>query len=316
MEEAKDPERTLWEVFMKFLEEREQRFSTRKSYTVILCRCVPEWLHQPITNITSEMVADKHKELSVHGKRQADLTCAILRAVINFAIGNYKTEEDQPVYTRQPVDVLSVRKAWNPKARRTSRLDPDDIPAWFRATMALKPEQETARDLLIFLYFTGLRKMEAGKLKWEQVDLVKRYVTILSPKNGNENFLLPLSSTPLSLLQHRKEKSNSPFVFPSALFLDQHISEYDETYLQVSKESQVSFTPHALRRTFTSTAIDLKIHTYTVKALVNHKSSDVTFNNYYAPSLNHLRNEMQKVDDELVLSIHGQSQFQSRALTA
>jgi integrase len=64
--------------------------------------------------------------------------------------------------------------------------------------------------------FTGLRRTEAATLKWEDVDLEGKVLTIRSEvtKNHHEH-RLPLSEFLCALLKQRKSKTQgSEYVFP------------------------------------------------------------------------------------------------------
>ena len=68
--------------------------------------------------------------------------------------------------------------------------------------MALK--QTTTRDYLIFLLLTGLRKNEAATLRWTDVDLEARTITIRAEctKNKQEH-CLPLTDFLILMLNQR-----------------------------------------------------------------------------------------------------------------
>ena len=74
-------------------------------------------------------------------------------------------------------------------------------------------QNDTARDYLRLLLFTGLRRSEAAGLRWEHVDLVGRTLEVPDTKN-HEPLVLPLSDFLFDLLHGRQQ--DSPWVFPGS----------------------------------------------------------------------------------------------------
>jgi len=69
----------------------------------------------------------------------------------------------------------------------------------------------------------------------------------------------------------------------------------------VTKESEVNFTLHDLRRTFATTAESLDMYHYAMKKLINHKTdqSDVT-EGYIQIGAERLRKPMQQITDHIL----------------
>jgi len=116
--------------------------------------------------------------------------------------------------------------------------------------MALKSELSdiaaiNMADYLLLLIFTGLRRSEGMKLKWENVDLIERTLTIPQTKNG-EPLVLPLSGYVYDLLKHRSDNQSSEFVFPGE-GEHGHLVEPRKQMRKVIKRSVVTFARHDLR---------------------------------------------------------------------
>lgn len=102
-------------------------------------------------------------------------------------------------------------KAWHRVPRRQTTIPLHDLAAWYRAVMELG--KETMRDYLLLILFTGLRRTEAARLRWSNVDLKAQ--TLLVPGEETKNHqphLLLLSDYVLGLLQARPRRSE--YVFP------------------------------------------------------------------------------------------------------
>ena len=149
---------------------------------------------------------------------------------------------------------------------------------------------------------TGLRRSEAASLRWDDVDLVGRTLTILDTKN-REPLVLPLSDFLLEMLTARREASpTSPWVFPGP-GKSGHLSEPKTAVRQVAESSGISFTPHDLRRTFLTMAEGLDISAYALKRLANHKTKGDVTAGYLVLDAERLRRPMQAITDHIISRI-------------
>lgn len=166
------------------------------------------------------------------------------------------------------------------------------------------------RDFLLFLLHTGLRRNEAAKLQWNQVDFQEGCFTVSDTKNG-EPHTLPLSDYLKKLLMQRKaeEWPGNPYVFPSH-GKAKCLQEPKVAIESVTSATGIIFTCHDLRRTFATIAESLDLSGYTVKALLNHKqqTGDVT-GGYIVLNVDRLREPMQKITNaiqERIKKQHGE----------
>lgn len=159
---------------------------------------------------------------------------------------------------------------------------------------------EIVADYLLLLLFTGLRRQEAATLRWDNVDLVGRTLTIPDPKN-HEPLTLPLSDFVFTLLKERqaKAKKDDEYVFPGA-GAQGYLIEPRRHIERVSKASGVSFSLHDLRRTFITIAESLDIPAYAIKRLVNHKMTRDVTAGYIISDVERLRRPMQQITDFLM----------------
>jgi len=304
---------------------------TIKTYQDVFRLYLADWLLRPASEITRDMVKSRHHEIAT-GKRlrqalkknvsvdgavvkvvdekpreaSADSCFRSLRAVLNYA---FEDEEGIVPYSN-PVNVLSSkkRKAWFKIERRRTLVKNSDLPAWSKAVEAL--ENPIARDFLLLLIHTGLRRNEAAKLQWNNVDFAEACFTIPETKNG-EPHTLPLSDYLLKLLMQRKAEAwhGNPYVFPGT-GKDGYLQEPKRAIDTVTATTGITFTCHDLRRTFATIAESLDLSGYTVKALLNHKQQvgDVT-GGYIIMNVDRLREPMQKITNaiqERIKKQHGQ----------
>ena len=211
----------------------------------------------------------------------------VLRALFNFAAANYEVG-GKALVLDNPVKRLSRTRAWFRVDRRETLIKPHQLRPWMDAVLAL--DNGLARDYLQLVLLTGLRRSEALGLKWEDVDLLGRTLTVKDTKNHRDH-TLPLPDYLAGLFGLcRGTVPTSSRGRGAGRYLSSALEE-------VARRSGVPFCIHDLRRTFATIADSLDIPGYAVKALLNHKGdSDVTAG-YVVASIERLREPMQKITD-------------------
>jgi integrase len=272
---------TLEEAFAEFkLARKTLKARTIYDYGRVLNAALGAWLNLPLKHITKDMVAKRHLLLGQYsGPAYANYAMRLLRGIFNFAIAQFENDEGEPLITMNPVSRLTHTRAWYRVPRRQTLIRAHQLPAWMKAVMTIRadpnPQARTVGDYLTVLLFTGLRRQEAARLKWSEIDLLGRTLIVRDTKNY-QPLELPLSEFLFELLSAREKTALTEHVFPG---------EGEEGYLveprvhiqRVIRESGVPFTLHDLRRTFITIAESLDISAYAIKRLVNHKiSGDVT----------------------------------------
>ena len=164
----------------------------------------------------------------------------------------------------------------------TEDLTPD---AYIRLTKLLDEEKDIqASNLLRLALFTGMRRGELFKLKWKDINFVRKFISIKDPKSGLDE-TIPLNEMALSVLNNHKKKE-SEFVFPG-LRGNQRKTTPRPLRRIIKKAGLKNFRPfNGLRHSYASTlASSGKVDLYTLQKLLTHKSPLMT--QRYA----HLRNE-------------------------
>jgi len=167
---------TLGQAYATYKTTRTLRPKTLRDYDRVMQITLTDWQNKPLTKITANMIATRHKSLS---PAYGNLSMRVLRAVFNFAMDKYILDDGTYLIARNPTQILSTTKSWKKVAPRTGHLKPHQLPDWFAALE--QEENGTIRDFLIFVLFTGLRKENAASLTWEQVDFEDRSITV-TPK--------------------------------------------------------------------------------------------------------------------------------------
>ena len=285
---------TLIDVFEDYFTTRKDlKESTIKDYRRHLNGSFKDWQNKPVIEISKDMVEIRHQELGKRSPARANGAMRVLRAVFNHAIAKFEDAKGRPIISFNPVDRISQNRAWYKVERRQTIIKAHQLYSWYQATLSL--QAETTRDYLHLLLFTGLRRSEASRMKWDDIDFQDKTLVIPETKN-HQPHTLPLSDFLESLLKRRYEARESPYVFPS---------ESEEGYLKepkfavkkVAEESGVPFTLHDLRRTFVTIAESLDIPAYALKKLLNHKDPNDVTAGYIISDVDRLRRPMQKITD-------------------
>lgn len=170
-------------------------------------------------------------------------------------------------------------------------------------------EPEHARHFLLVALFTGMRRAEIARMRWENVDLAGRLIHLPTTKNGDP-LDLPMSGFLADLLAERqKSAGDGEWVFPG-FGHDRHMNEIKRFLDRVEAGSGVKFTCHDLRRTFITVAESLDIPHYALKRLLNHRAdSDVT-GGYIVINAERLRAPVERVAAK-ILELAGAGRIQS-----
>jgi len=301
---------TLGEVLADYLVSRPLRPNSIRGFRSIMNRCLGDWLDIPIANITREMVESRHRELTrvtrqgTSGKAQANSTMERLSVLMNYATNKFEID-GKPIIEKNPVDRLSQIRAWHRLPAKQNVIPDHRLTEWYRTVMSLRDGK--VRDYLVLLLFTGLRRMEAATLKWDDIDFEGKVLTIRAEvaKNHNEH-RLPLTDFLHALLTQRKRATgDSEFVFPGRGGKG-HMVDSDHVISGVSERCGSSFTVHDLRRTFLTTAEMLEVPHYALKKLANHVSRRDVTGRYIVVNVERLRVYMDRISKHFVelLEIH------------
>lgn len=285
---------TLQQAFDDYLLTRKNlKPSTIHDYKRSLNGPFKEWQNKALIDITKDMVELKHRAIGQTAKARANNAMRVLRAVFNHALAKYEDADGKPILSFNPVDRLSHTRAWFKVERRQTLIKAHQLGDWYQATLQLN--NETTRDYLHLVLFTGLRRSEASTLTWDNIDFKDRSLTIKETKN-HQVHTLPLSDVLYELLQRRHENKESPYVFPADTERG-YLIEPRTAVTRVSTLSGVTFTLHDLRRTFITIAESLDIPAYALKRLLNHKDTNDVTAGYIVSNIDRLREPMQRITD-------------------
>ena len=292
---------TLGEAFKDFLSARKNlKPHTVYDYGLVMRLAFGDWQSRALIDITKDHVAKRHRDLGARrGEAYANLSMRVLRAVINFAMAQYEDGFGNPLLVVNPVSRLTQTRAWYRVNRRQTVIRPHQLADWYAGVNALRELNSeaatTVADYLLLLLLTGLRRQEGAQLRWRDVDLKARTLTVHDPKN-HEPLTLPLSDHVEALLLSRAKRAESPFVFPGSGRTG-YLADPRKQKAKVVAHSGVNFTLHDLRRTFITIADSIDTSAYAIKRLVNHKMQNDVTAGYIITDIERLRSPMQLIND-------------------
>lgn len=183
---------------------------------------------------------------------------------------------------------------------KTEDLNPDQISKLIEAIE--KDTHPYAGKIMKLSLFTGMRRGEMFKLKWDDIDFDRGFISLRDPKGGPDQ-KIPINGSARNLLQNH-QKTDSPYVFPGKG--GKQLTDINKPINAIKKEANLpkNFRPlHGLRHVYASMlASSGKVDMYTLQKLLTHKNPQMT--QRYA----HLRDEVLKnasnlADDLIDLAI-------------
>jgi len=210
----------------------------------------------------------------------------LLRRIINFGINQ---DLCSPVKYR-----FDLPKVNNEK---TEDLNTDQLKKLWEAIEI--DENKQAANLMKAVLYTGMRRGELFKLKWEDIDNKRGFISLIDPK-GEINQKIPLNEAAKNLfLNHERPYPDSPYVFPGRNGNQRKDIKHQVNRIKVRAGLPKDFRAlHGLRHVYASMlASSGEVDLYTLQRLLTHKSPQMT--QRYA----HLRDDVLKRASEVAGNI-------------
>ena len=299
---------TLGQCLTDYLSIRASLAESTKGYQGMVNNHLADWQDKPLKDIDRDMVALRHKKIVDAGEGvAANNVMRCLRALFNFANGQYEDEHGKPLFTDNPVTRISHTRAWTPETRRKTIIRTNELSLWIKAVDDLRTSDDNhidespalVADYLEFCLFSGLRRDDVFCLRWEQIELDTALMHPVIHKKKKEVMTLPLSDYLVAILKRRQQCRVNEYVF-AGRGGEGRFDEPKRQIAKVVKATSIKFASHDIRRTFITTASNLDISTYAIKRLCTHSvggvGGDVT-EGYVIMDVERLRAPMQKITD-------------------
>jgi integrase len=187
----------------------------------------------------------------------------LLKRIINFGINRGLCDPLRFKITMPKVDNV-----------KTEDLTPEQMQRLFEV-LEITPYR-TAAIMMRLVLFTGMRRGELFKLKWNDVDFHRGFIHIREPKGGKSQ-KIPLNSNARILLEEIPEQ-NSEYIFPARGGGPRKSITRDVRVIKEEAGLPVDFRPlHGLRHVYaTMLANSGKVDMFTLQKLMTHKSPQMT----------------------------------------
>ncbi|MFY0690746.1 MAG: integrase family protein [Paracoccaceae bacterium] len=261
---------TLGDAMDSYLDRPRLRSQAhRKSLRRLFERHLADWMRLPLDEITKPMVAQRHAALGA------------TPSAANHLLRYFRTVYNHARRTHDLPECPTVAIEWFVEAPAGEIID--DFAFWRGEVAALgNPLHRVFYGLVLF---TGLRRTEALSLEWKHVH--EDHIHLPMTKNGR-SFDLPILPGHHEILAPARGIGRK-WVFPSRRARAGHINQ----------PAQITWSPHAHRRTFATVAMEAGVLEEVVGRLLNHTPPTITGRRYVKPSLDALRPAMETVFAEL-----------------
>lgn len=267
------PRRSWDEAALRWLKEMAHKKSYRDDVSRI--RWFTKWLRGKMLDQVSRDMIDGivSRQLARRSDRTKDLYVALIRAIFRKAMREWEWLEHIPAF-RTYARKVAPRVRWLTHEQVERLLE--ELP-------------EHQQDLMLFALATGMRQGNIKRLTWEQVDLVRRIVTIEHGETKNGDALgVPLNDLGVQVLRRRQRVgAQSQYVFT---YKGQPLNQVNtKTWRRGLKRAGITnFRWHDLRHTWASWLRQNDVPTWVLQELGGWKSESMV-RRYAHMSVSHLQ---------------------------
>jgi len=263
----------VWEKYVDVYKLNGKSFSKEKNRydTLIKDRLGKKKLEAITVLDIQKLIVDMKKSKNRFGRPYSNKTIRntteLISRLFNFALKHGMYDGDNP-----------VKKANLPKVNNEIvRYLTDSQIRGLIFFLDSYQDKEVA-NLVKLLLYTGIRRGEAFKLTWDDVDLKNGILYLRDPKGGKDQYI-PINSLAKQTLkdQFKNKRDATDLVFPSKNNTVR--SDINSHWRKIKKGAGLldDFRLHDLRHTFASLlASSGKVDLYTLQRLMTHKSPQMT----------------------------------------
>lgn len=257
-----------------------------------------------LTELTPAMISDYKVKRRSDGvsSRTINYELITMSHAFNLAIREWGLANENPVSKVKKDRVTNKIERWLTSEEETNLLK--ESPKWLQ-------------DIIIFAIHTGLRQSEILDLKWSQVDMKRRTVTIHEQKNRCID-TLPLNETAMTVLKnrHNPELPLEGYVFPNTLGDRKGNRLLLKAFYVALKKANISnFRFHDLRHTFATRLIRKGADLYTVQKLGRWKTVTMVqrYAHHHTESLRAAIEMMDDVEKPIITNLSQSQKKRSKA---
>lgn len=290
---------TVKDIINRFIENELKKLRNHKTMLGHLNWFKEEIGHISLNHFREDVVATYRDKLSKssdkHGRRRSSSTVnrylCTLGSVIRVAICEWKLLTSSPL--------KHVKKLAEPRGR-TRFLTKEE-----RMRLLKICKESTCPHLYpitLIAFLTGMRRGEILGLKWKDIDLEQRRLTLHRTKNGDRR-VLPLIGPLLKILQElstlRKCDAND-FLFPGRS--GKGPMNFRQSWkMALDKAGIIDFHFHDTRHDFISVMAELGYPLHVISLIVGHRSHSITATRYSHLNLEYTEEALECIGDTLAI---------------
>ncbi len=246
----------LMKKYMKEYSAVNKAASSHKRDKSIVTQLVGVFGDHYLTEITPAMISDFKVKRRTDGvsPRTINYELTTMSHAFNIAICDWGLVSENPVKMVRKEKVSNNIERWLTLDEEKKLLIAS--PKWLQ-------------DIIIFAINTGMRQSEILDLKWSQVDMDRRTLTIFEQKNGEVD-TLPLNEMVMRLLQQKRDASvkDDVYIFPNTLNQrKENRVLLTSFYKAMDRAGITNFRFHDLRHTFATRLVQNGVDLYSVQKL-------------------------------------------------
>lgn len=297
---------TLWLEQIKIYN-RHKTYVLYKS--IVEGRLVEKFKDAYITDIDRKTVQDYSTELLREGKIGSDegLSPNSVNLIVNVIKSSLKAALDAGEIEEYPLHAIRRPKSAEKLVTSFTRAEQKKL----EMAIMLQPDNKLL-GVLITLY-TGLRIGELLALKWSDIDLKGRLISVTKtchdgkddngnpiryvgePKTYSSSRIIPIPVQLTSYIRAAQKKSRSEWVISKGTSFVS-VRTYQKSFESLLKRLKIEHRGfHSLRHTFATRALESGMDVRTLAEILGHRSPTVTLNRYAHSMISHKRNMMNKL---------------------
>lgn len=135
---------------------------------------------------------------------------------------------------------------------------------------------------ILFMLYTGLRASEINTLKWKDIDLQKKIISIKSQNTLKSGRSVPIFQNAMQIINsmERLDEYVSPFKNKEAV---------KSSLQRLSKKTGIKIYASILRRTFATLMVETGIHPVDLGKIMGHSKLETTYKYYQGVDIERLR---------------------------
>ena len=272
------------------------RTATADKYQLFIEEYVtPKIGHIKLTKLTARDLQKLYKKLTEHGRVRPDkqgnysLSTTTVRSVHLMLHCAFERAVKERLILRNPTEDCIAPKV---QKKEMKILRPEDLKAYLTAA-----EKRDALPMFYLELVSGLRKGELVALRWDDLDVEHRTISVSKQlvRNPNGEVILSRPKTETSvrqvsipqdavdlLIQEHSRHADNPYMFPSPTTGEMyHPDSVVNIHKKILKDADLPHVRfHDLRHTFATLALQNGIDVKTVSSMLGHYDAGFTLRTY------------------------------------